>query len=258
MVPISTSRSRNTCGIGAARAERLATQSHDARSQCGKRRGHARADRAAAAVLRQQHAVVSDRAHLRDAFDHAAALSAFAVVANSITDLDARLAHAHTKIAAEPAQSFQLPDGTSHGVGAPDGALALLFPQGSQYAGMGVAAAMQFDAARGVWDRAADLGIHAIAFGPSGDALLPTENAQPALGLASMALLAALRELGVAGAMAAGHSFGEIIALHAAESTEADALRIARRRGELMRDAAAGGSGAMRALACSIERARAS
>ncbi|UXI65952.1 type I polyketide synthase [Tahibacter amnicola] len=245
--------------VGSApRAERLATQSHELLAVSA---ASAEAMREQIARLRQSCANNMPLSAIartsRDAFDHAAAVR-LAVVANSITDLDARLAHAHTKIAAEPAQSFQLPDGTSYGVGAPDGALALLFPgQGSQYAGMGVAAAMQFDAARGVWDRAADLGIHAIAFGPSGDALLPTENAQPALGLASMALLAVLRELGVAGAMAAGHSFGEIIALHAAGVvTEADALRIARRRGELMRDAAAGGSGAMCALACSIERAR--
>lgn len=243
----------------APRAERLATQSHELFALSA---ASADAMLGRIAELRRSCASsspVSALAHdSRDAFDHRAAFR-LALVAAGSADLDARLALAHEKIAANAARPFQLPDGTSYGVGAPDGALALLFPgQGSQYPGMGAAAAMQFDAARAVWDRAAGLGIHEIVFGQSGDALTRTENAQPALGLASMALLNLLRELGVDGAMTAGHSFGEIVALHAAGViAEADALRIARRRGELMRDAAASGSGAMCALACSIERARA-
>jgi acyl transferase domain-containing protein len=242
----------------APRAERLATQSHDLVALSAP---DAAAMIERIALLRrsvESNTPLSVLARTsRDAFEHTAAVR-LAVVASSAAELDTRLDLAQQKIAAAPTSSFQLPDGTSYGVGAPDGALALLFPgQGSQYAGMGAAAAMQFDAARAVWDRAADLGIHDIAFGRSGDALTQTENAQPALGLTSIALLAVLRELGVDGAMAAGHSFGEIVALHAAGVvTEADALRIARRRGELMRDAAANGNGAMCALACSIERAR--
>lgn len=242
----------------APRAERLATQSHELVALS--------AASAAAMIERIAQLRLSCSSNdplsslaraARDEFDHNAALR-LALVAASTADLDARLALAHKKISADPTLPFQLADGTSFGVGAPEGVLALLFPgQGSQYVGMGAAVAMQFDAARAVWDRAADLRIHEIAFGPSGDALTRTENAQPALGLASMALLNLLRELGVEGAMAAGHSFGEIVALHAAGVvSEADALRIARRRGELMRDAAASGSGAMCALACSIERAR--
>ncbi|TDR42093.1 polyketide-type polyunsaturated fatty acid synthase PfaA [Tahibacter aquaticus] len=242
----------------APRAERLATQSHELIALSA---ASADAMIERIAQLRQSCAGTIPLSSLarasRDAFDHSAALR-LAVVAASATDLDARLTLAHNKIAAAPALAFQLPDGTSYGVGAPDGALALLFPgQGSQYHRMGAAVAMQFDAARAVWDRAAGLRIHEIVFGSSGDALTRTENAQPALGLASMALLNLLRELGVEGTMAAGHSFGEIVALHAAGViAEADVLRIARRRGELMRDAAASGSGAMCALACSIEKAR--
>lgn len=243
----------------APRAERLATQSHELIALSATN-AETLIERIAQLRLSCANKVpLSSIARTsRDAFDHTAALR-LAVVAAGTTELDARLELALKKITADSTQSFQLPDGTSFGVGAPDGALALLFPgQGSQYNRMGAAAAMQFEAARAVWDRAADLRIHEIAFGNTGDELTRTENAQPALGLASMALLAVLRELGVEGAMAAGHSFGEIVALHAAGVvTEADALRIARRRGELMRDAATSGSGAMCALACSIERARA-
>lgn len=242
----------------APRAERLSTQSHELVALSA-----ASAEAMLERIARLRHTCASGgpvsalaRAS-RDAFDHAASFR-LALVATGTADLDARLDLAHTKIAADPERSFQLPGGTSYGVGAPDGALALLFPgQGSQYERMGAAAAMQFDAARAVWDRAAELRVHEIVLAQSKDPLTRTENAQPALGLASMALLAVLRELGVEGSMAAGHSFGEIVALHAAGViSEADAVCIARRRGELMRDAAASGSGAMCALACSIERAR--
>jgi acyl transferase domain-containing protein len=245
--------------VGSApRAERLATQSHELVALSA-----LSAEAMSERIAQLRHACASSspvsalaRAS-RDEFDHAAAFR-LALVAASTADLDARLDLAHKKIAADPERSFQLPDGTSYGVGAPDGALALLFPgQGSQYNRMGAAAAMQFDAARAVWDRAAELRVHEIVFAHSGDQLTLTENAQPALCLTAMALLAVLRELGVEGAMTAGHSFGEIVALHAAGViSETDAVCIARRRGELMRDAAANGSGAMCALACSIERAR--
>jgi acyl transferase domain-containing protein len=241
----------------AAHAERLATQSHELIALSATS-ADAMLDQIAQLRRSCASSPLSALARAsRDEFDHTAAFR-LALVAASSVELDARLGMTHKKIAADPERSLQLPDGTSYGVGAPDGALALLFPgQGSQYPGMGAAAAMQFDAARAVWDRAAELRVHEIVFANSGDQLTRTENVQPALGLASMALLAVLRELGVEGAMAAGHSFGEIVALHAAGVlSETDALRIARRRGELMRDAAASGSGAMCALACSIERAR--
>ncbi|WP_313918642.1 SDR family oxidoreductase [Tahibacter sp.] len=245
--------------VGSApRAERLAAQSHDLVAVSAT---SAETMLERIALLRRSctsHIPVSSLAHAsRDEFDHTAAFR-LALVAASGADLDARLEMAHQTIAAHPERAFHLPDGTSYGLGAPDGALALLFPgQGSQYNQMGAAAAMQFGAARAVWDRAAELRIHEIVFTHSDDRLTRTENAQPALCLTAMALLAVLRELGVEGAMAAGHSFGEIVALHAAGAiSETDALRIARHRGELMRDAAASGSGAMCALACSIERAR--
>jgi acyl transferase domain-containing protein len=54
----------------------------------------------------------------------------------------------------------------------------------------------------------------------------------------SLAMLAVLRRVGVVPEMVAGHSFGEVCALHAAGVISADdLLHIARRRGELMAEA---------------------
>ena len=78
--------------------------------------------------------------------------------------------------------------------------------------------------------------------------LTATEWAQPALGLASLATLRLLRHLGVDGDVFGGHSFGEVTALHAGGAIdETSMLQTARKRGELMRDAATT-SGAMWAI----------
>src|SRR5260221_815747 len=115
---------------------------------------------------------------------------------------------------------------------------------------MGAGAAMQFASARAVWDRAAgvametETSLHDVVFPrqvfaadaarSQSEKMTATQWAQPALGCASTALLALLRDLGVEPDMVGGHSFGEIVALHAAGAIDADdLLRIARRRGEL-------------------------
>src|SRR5262249_48842253 len=87
------------------------------------------------------------------------------------------------------------------------------------------------------------------------DALLTaTEWAQPALAAQSLAQLRLLAALRIHPDCVAGHSFGELVALHAAGVLDAEALlRLARRRGELMRDAAAHHPGAMLAIACSAD-----
>ncbi|MTH96159.1 type I polyketide synthase, partial [Roseibium sp. RKSG952] len=120
--------------------------------------------------------------------------------------------------------------------------------QGSQYIGMGAQLALHFDKARKAWDRAADyasLGsadLHRIAFPPPAfddDArkrqfalLTQTQNAQPAITLVGMAQLSLLKELGIEADCMAGHSVGEIMALHAAGAlTEEAALKLARDRG---------------------------
>ena len=86
--------------------------------------------------------------------------------------------------------------------------------------------------------------------------LRATSAAQPALAAASLAQLALLDRLGVRAAAAAGHSFGELVALHAAGVFDADTLvRLARARGLAMEacgsngGANAGGLGSMLAVA---------
>ena len=88
--------------------------------------------------------------------------------------------------------------------------------------------------------------------GPAGD-LVRSENAQPAILCVSVALLRAVQErLGAAAprpAFVAGHSLGEYTALVAAGALDfADALRLVRRRGELMQAAAAATPSGMAAL----------
>ncbi len=79
--------------------------------------------------------------------------------------------------------------------------------------------------------------------------LTRTEWAQPAIGAASLATLRLLEQTGLTPRAVAGHSFGEVVALHAAGAIdEADVLRIARARGERMAEAAERTAGAMTAV----------
>nr|MCH9687866.1 acyltransferase domain-containing protein [Deltaproteobacteria bacterium] len=198
-----------------------------------------------------------------------------AVVASDAEDLRAKLERACTKIDTDPHAAFVAPDGTAYGVGEQAGAVGLLFPgQGSQAVGMTGTLAMRFDVARRAWDQAADLDlgdaspIHEVVFphpkfsdeDRQADTLRlrQTQWAQPALGAASLAMLAIVRALGIEASAVAGHSFGEVMALHAAGVLEAgDALAVARRRGEIMAEAAsaAGQPGSMSAVVASASKA---
>ena len=87
--------------------------------------------------------------------------------------------------------------------------------------------------------------------------LTSTQWAQPALGVTSMASLELMRTLGVTPQCVGGHSFGEVTALHAAGVLDREtAVRVARRRGELMAEAASI-PGAMTAAVADIETVQA-
>jgi len=131
--------------------------------------------------------------------------------------------------------------------------LALLFPgQGSQHVGMGRELADAHPEVRALFDEADE----ALGFSLSGimwegpeETLTETHNAQPALLLHSVAAHRAVREALGTPAFVAGHSLGEFSAYVAAGSIDVgDALRVVRRRGELMFESGAETPGTMAAL----------
>ena len=135
--------------------------------------------------------------------------------------------------------------------------LAFVFPgQGSQAVGMGTELAGAFPAARDVLNEVDEaLGqklSHLMADGPIEDLTL-TENAQPAIMAASLAVMRVLEsQFGVdvtAAKFVAGHSLGEYSALAAAGSLSlTDAAKLLRLRGQSMQAAVPVGEGAMAAL----------
>src|SRR5579862_4018843 len=135
---------------------------------------------------------------------------------------------------------------------------AFVFPgQGSQAVGMGRDLALAFPAARRLFDEvdeALDQSLSRLMFeGPEHELIL-TENAQPALMAASLAVVRVLEaeaglDLGSDVAFVAGHSLGEYSALAAAGGLSiADAARLLRVRGRAMQRAVPVGAGAMAAL----------
>jgi len=132
--------------------------------------------------------------------------------------------------------------------------IVLLFPgQGSQKPGMGKDLAEAFPEARAVFERADDvLGapLSRLCFEGPAEELTLTHNAQPALLAHGAALWAVARErIAPRVRAAAGHSLGEFTAYHAASALGIEgALRIVRRRGELMYETGVERPGAMAAI----------
>ncbi|HZK91191.1 MAG TPA: ACP S-malonyltransferase [Stellaceae bacterium] len=135
---------------------------------------------------------------------------------------------------------------------------AFVFPgQGSQAPGMGRDLAEAFVPARRLFeevDEALSQHLSRLMFeGPESDLTL-TENAQPALLAASLAVIRVLEaeagfDIAERVAYVAGHSLGEYSA-HAAVGTFSvpDAVRLVKRRGQAMQKAVPVGEGAMAAL----------
>lgn len=130
---------------------------------------------------------------------------------------------------------------------------AFVFPgQGSQKIGMGRDWVEASTAARAVFDEADEVlgfGLGRLCWEGPEDELALTANLQPALLATSIAIHRATRHALPAPVAVAGHSLGEYSALVAAGVLElGDALRLVRRRGELMQAAVPVGEGAMAAI----------
>lgn len=132
--------------------------------------------------------------------------------------------------------------------------IAFIFPgQGSQRVGMGRDFAERYPDLLDRYFRAADdilgFGLTTLCFDGPEEELRQTQNTQPAIFVVSLAVLDALRRHGVTPAAAAGHSLGEYSALVCAGVLRfEDALRLVRRRGELMAGVNARTPGAMAAV----------
>ncbi|MFZ5440968.1 MAG: PfaD family polyunsaturated fatty acid/polyketide biosynthesis protein [Myxococcota bacterium] len=148
------------------------------------------------------------------------------------------------RLSKEPRSAFVTNDGAAYGVGASSGGLAMLFPgQGAQHVDMLRELACVFPELLEAVEADPELG-RAIFPLPTFDevekarreaALTKTDVAQPALGAVERGLLAVLARFGVEGTAFAGHSYGELVALHAAGVLSVDGLVDASRaRGRLM------------------------
>ena len=117
-----------------------------------------------------------------------------------------------------------------------------------------------FPAARDVWartDAALGTSLSTLAFEGPAEELTLTHNAQPALLTHGAAVWAVVRErVAPAVRAAAGHSLGEFTAYHAVGALPLeDAVKLVRRRGELMFEAGTARPGAMAAILGVLERA---
>jgi [acyl-carrier-protein] S-malonyltransferase len=131
--------------------------------------------------------------------------------------------------------------------------IAFIFPgQGSQYAGMAKEFIENFKESKEVFELANEvLGFDLAALCLNGpvEKLNLTENTQPALLAASIAILWPLERRGLTADAAAGHSLGEYTAITATGGFELkDALALVQKRGNYMQEAVPAGTGLMAAV----------
>ncbi len=131
---------------------------------------------------------------------------------------------------------------------------AIVFPgQGSQYVGMGKELCQASAIARQTFEEAEDIlgfPLKQLCMGGKLPELTSTENAQPAILTAGVAAYRDLQErTGIRPHYMAGHSLGEFTALTCAGVLSfSDALRLVRKRGLLMKEAAQSAPGLMSAV----------
>ncbi len=132
--------------------------------------------------------------------------------------------------------------------------IALLFPgQGSQYIGMGKKICDTYKVAKDIFCEANDIlgwDIQKLCYEGNIEELTKTYNAQLSILTTSVAMYKVyMEEIGVRPEMMAGHSLGEISALTCAGAIEfKDALKLVRKRGQLMHESAMETEGAMVAI----------
>jgi [acyl-carrier-protein] S-malonyltransferase len=124
---------------------------------------------------------------------------------------------------------------------------------------MGKDLAARFPAAHEVFlaaDAAIDAPLSRLCFDGPAEELTRTHNAQPALLAHGAAIWAVVRDaIGRSVVAAAGHSLGEFTAYHAADALPLpEAVRLVRRRGELMLHAGERRPGAMAAILGTLSR----
>lgn len=128
-----------------------------------------------------------------------------------------------------------------------------LFPgQGAQYIGMGSVLAQNFEPAKRMLeyaDEVLNFSLSKIMLEGPEEVLKSTDNTQPALFVTSMMVMDLLISEGITCDMVAGHSLGEYSAICAAGGLSFDdALRLVRKRGELMAMAGSRSPGKMAAV----------
>ena len=176
----------------------------------------------------------------------------FVVVVEKSSDLTAFFAKAVSLLSANAGKiSWSSPEGVYYSSGKP-GKLGVLFPgQGAQYVGMGRDLVCQFPEAFSALEEADAVfegspRLCESMFPKPGwtkeqkeaqeKALRSTDVAQPALGAAALAAWRVLQSFGVKAEAFAGHSYGELVALHAAGRFDSNTLHaLSSLRGRLMK-----------------------